>query len=160
MTTPEAEIRALIDDFTRALERKDADALVATCDEQVLMFDAIPPARTRGRETLRAIWQACLPYFPDSFRCVRAEQEIHASGDVAFAHCLQRIETPDPNHPAARSWLRVTECFRKTGGAWRCTHAHVSLPFNPIDDRAWPFADPDAPPPDYGACTPPSEPRA
>lgn len=148
----ELAIRALIDAWNRAFEAKDADALVAFCDDQVLLFDAIPPTRTRGRDTLRAIWKSCLPHFPEAFRVVRTEQEIHASGDVAFAHCLQHIECDDPSHPAAQTWLRVTECFRKIAGEWRCTHAHISIPFNPMTSQAWFITDPDAPPPDYGPC--------
>lgn len=149
----EIEIRRLIGKWSDALEARDAGGLTADYAPEALLFDAIPPYKRIGADAIREAWEHCLPYFPEAFKSEHRDIAIHVDGDVAFVHGLHHIIAKD--HPAAKSWLRVTVGYRRIEGHWKVVHEHVSLPFNPLDDRAWPITDPDAnDQPDYsqGGC--------
>lgn len=128
LSKDEAEVRALIAAWSKALERKDVGGLTANYSPEVLLFDVKPPYRTRGVAEIRRLWQACLPFFPNRFRSVHRDLEVKVSGDLAFAHGLHRVEPIGEEHPAGSSWLRVTVCFQRIGGKWNVVHEHVSFP--------------------------------
>ena len=52
-------------------------------------------------------------------------------GDAAFAHCLHRIVPIGEASRAGETWMRVTLCYRRIGGAWQVVHEHVSVPYDP-----------------------------
>ncbi len=149
----EAEIRRLIKKWAAALVAKDVEGLTADYAPEALLFDAIPPYKVVGAEAIRAAWSQCLPCFPDTFESEHRDISVHVDGDVAFAHGLHHIIAGD--HPASQSWLRVTVCYRRIEGRWKVVHEHISLPFNPLDDKVWSITDPDQlDQPDYsqGGC--------
>ncbi len=132
----EAELRGLMDKWSRALEAKDLGGLTAGYASDILLFDVKPPYQVAGLEAYRAVWEQCLPYFPAEFRSERHELKIEVSGDLAFAHCLHRIKPVDQDHPAGHTWLRVTVCYRRIDGHWQVAHEHVSIPFDPMSGKA------------------------
>ncbi|MDQ8201395.1 nuclear transport factor 2 family protein [Pelagicoccus sp. SDUM812003] len=148
----EAKIRKLMADWSDALERKDVDGLVANYASDVILFDAIPPYKRVGVEEIRDTWTHCLPHFPETFQSEHRDITVQVAGDVAFAYGVHHIVADD--HPAAKSWMRVTVGFRRIEGQWKVMHEHVSLPFNPMDNQAWSITDPEVlSQPDYsGAC--------
>jgi uncharacterized protein (TIGR02246 family) len=140
----EDEIRAVMGAWSEALEARDPEGLAAGCASDVRLFDVKPPYEIRGRKQYRAMWQECLPYFPEKFRSERSGLEIAVSGYVAFAHCMHRIVPIGEEHPAAAMWMRVTACFRRIGGQWQAVHEHVSIPFDPTTGQAVPITKLDA----------------
>lgn len=141
----EAEIRRLIAKWSAALEKKDVDGLLADYAPDVLLYDLKPPYEIRGVEAFRKLWQDCLPFFPDAFASEHHGMTITVSGDIAFAHGLHHITPLAGDHPAGRTWMRVTACYRKTNGAWQVAHEHVSLPFDPRSGQAVLIATPEIP---------------
>ncbi len=136
-TEDEREIRALIREWSRALEAKDLDRLMAPYARDTLLFDAIPPHQTRGAAAYRAAWEQCLPCFPAKFKSEHHELELTVGDNVAFAHCLHRVNPiEEKTHPAGMTWLRVTVCYRKIDGHWRIVHEHISVPFDPMTGKA------------------------
>jgi PhnB protein len=135
-TKPEAEIRALIADWSRAIERRDLDGIVANYTEKTVLFDAIPPFRSVGKSAIRALWEQCLPYFPERFRSEHKDLAVEADGDVAFVHGLHRFIPEEVDHPAGMTNMRVTACYRRIDGRWTVAHEHVSVPFNPMTSKA------------------------
>ncbi len=141
----EAEIRALISRWSRALEAKDLDGLTADYAPDAMLFDVKPPYKTEGPAAIRRLWEACLPYFPESFESEHRELKISVGGDVAYCHGLHHIRPiDDPAHPAGHSWIRVTACYRKVQGSWRVVHEHVSMPVDCATGQVAPIADPGA----------------
>ena len=139
----EAEIRGLISAWSRALEAKDLDGLVANYLPDALVYDVKPPHRTEGPAAIRQVWAACLPFFPDRFQSEHRDLKIAVGGDVAFVHGLHHMKVIDqPDHPAGQSWVRVTSCYRKVNGRWKVAHEHVSIPFDCATGRVSPITDP------------------
>jgi ketosteroid isomerase-like protein len=141
----EAAIRALIAGWSRALEAKDVDGLTADYLPGAVLYDVKPPHKVVGPAAIRALWAACLPYFPAAFRSEHRDLSVAVGGDVAFCHGLHHIRPlDDPDHPAGRSWMRVTACYRKVGGRWKVAHEHVSMPFDCATGQVAPITNPDA----------------
>lgn len=156
METPhsgdEASIRGLVAGWSRALEARDADGLVAHYAEDAVIFDCVAWGVALGREELRKIWRNCLPHFPARFQSVHRDLRVAVGGDAAFIHALHRI-VPEEPHPAGDTWMRATACYQRIEGRWLAVHEHVSIPFDPMTGRAVFIADPDAPLPAMG-CIP------
>jgi uncharacterized protein YndB with AHSA1/START domain/ketosteroid isomerase-like protein len=131
----EADIRALATAWSRALEAKDLEGLMAGVGPDVLLFDCKPPYQINGVEGYRANWASCLPSFPAQMQSEHRDLSITVDGDVAFAHCLHHIAPIAEEHPCGQTWLRVTVCYRRIEGKWRVVHEHVSVPFDPMTER-------------------------
>lgn len=132
-----AAIRSLIASWSRAVEARDPQAIVAAYTEQTVLYDAIPPARTVGASAIAELWRRCLPYFPQKFRSEHRDLVIEVEGDLAFVHGLHRFLPEPADHPCGATAMRVTVCYRRIGGHWRVLHEHVSVPFDPQDGRAF-----------------------
>ncbi len=132
----EAALRQLIADQQRAICAKDVDALMAPYAAEFVAYDAIPPFQTNGVDAWRQTWASCLPYFPAEFAIEPRDLRLTVSGDAAFAHWVFRFTGPEKDHPAMQSWMRLTACYRKVGGAWRIVHEHCSVPFDPMTSKA------------------------
>lgn len=153
--TEAKKIRQLISAWSRALEAKDAAAMMEHYLPDAVLYDAVPPYKTVGRENIQKIWQWCLPHFPEKFRSEHAELEVEVSGEVAYAYGLHHFVPEPPDHRCGETWMRVSLGFRKVGEDWKLAHEHVSIPFNPMTELSWKISDPtDLSSPDYGGCQP------
>ena len=150
----EAEIRRLIDDWVTALEARDLDGIMANHHPDAVLYDAIPPYKTVGAENIRQAWEHCFPYIPE-FKSMHHGLTIQVEGNMAFVYGLHKFQPAVEGHPCGQSWLRYTICYRKIAGKWKVQHEHVSQPFNPMNNQAWPITDPEVlDMPDYGqACS-------
>ncbi|MCC9643249.1 YciI family protein [Rhodopirellula sp. JC740] len=138
----EAELRRAVKRWSDALEAKDCDGLVRDYAPEVVLYGAIPPYKFEGPEKIRELWQNCLPNFP-AFESVFHNMKFHVAGEVAFAYGLHSFRTEDPDHPAGKSWMRVTIGYERQNGEWKVVHEHVSLPFNPMTNQTWLIEDPE-----------------
>jgi uncharacterized protein (TIGR02246 family) len=152
MSEDEAAIRRVIARWSAALEAKDLDGLVADYADDAVLFDAIPPYKTVGKEAIRQVWANCLPYFPEKFKSEHRDIVIHFSGDTAVMYGLHHFIPEPADHPSGQTWLRVTVGYRRINGQWKSVHDHISIPFNPMNNQAWMIRDPNTVDiPDYGA---------
>ncbi len=137
----EAAIRALIADWSRAIEAKDPDAIVRAYTPDTILFDAIPPYRTVGAEAIAALWRQCLPFFPEVLRSEHRDLQIDIDGDLAFMHGFHRFVPEPADHPCGMTWMRVSACYRRIEGQWRIVHEHVSVPFDPMKNTPFFMSD-------------------
>lgn len=134
--TDKAEIEQLIEEFGQAMAAKDVKKMLSFYAADVIVFDVKPPFQTRGAVAWRHTWEACIPFFPESFKVERRDLKIFAGAEVAVAHYLFRLTGPDKKHDAMQTWMRATTAFSKQQGKWKIVHDHASLPFNPHTAQA------------------------
>ena len=116
----EARIRALVEEWARAVRAKDMDGALAHHTDDIVMFDVPVPLQSRGMEDYRKTWELFFdhsPGGPGSFDVT--ELRIIASETVAYCHALVNI---------ADSTVRVTMGLRKENGQWLIGHEHHSYP--------------------------------
>jgi ketosteroid isomerase-like protein len=89
-TNDEAQIRALVDDWARAVRAKDLDAIFAHYAPDILAFDAIARLQFEGTEAYRKHWQACMAMCPGQMIFEVHDLGVAAGDDVAFCHYLSR----------------------------------------------------------------------
>jgi len=133
MTTPltrsddEARIRSVIEDWSGALRRKDPGGVVANHAADYVQFSLAPPlvsteGNAEGLAAWFATWQGSLGHELSDLR-------IAVGGDTAFCHGLARLSGTKSDGQGVELWFRLTLGFRRTGGAWKITHEHESVPF-------------------------------
>ena len=132
----ETEIRALIDDWTRAFLAKDLDGIMAHYAPDIVAFDAISALQFKGKETNRDHWQTCLGFCQGPMKFELHELTVTASEDVAFSHSLSHCGGTNDEGEEQACWMRGTVCYRKLDGTWRVTHEHFSAPFDMESGKA------------------------
>ena len=126
----ELQIRALLESRLAALRAKDARQFVAAFDASIVKFDLAPPLREKGPIVLDpAGLQWWLNTWDGDLIVELAELSITVGGDVAFCHCLERIQGTRDDGQDQNMWTRSTLGLKKIDGAWRITHEHNSAPF-------------------------------
>jgi uncharacterized protein (TIGR02246 family) len=118
--TDEAQIRALVDNWAKAVRAKDMDGALAHHTADIVMFDVPVPLQSRGMEEYRKTWElffASSPGGPGSFDLT--ELKITAGESVAFGHAILNIFD---------SKGRLTIGLRKKKGRWLIAHEHHSYP--------------------------------
>jgi uncharacterized protein (TIGR02246 family) len=127
--TDEAQIRRLIDDWTKALRAKDIDGLMSNYAPVIVSFDIAPPLRQRiGPPAYRKGLEEWFSTFQDSIGYEIRELEIDVSGDLAVAHSIHHLTGKRTTNEMTDVWMRSTVAYRKTDGRWMITHEHVSVP--------------------------------
>lgn len=139
----EAELLRLVEEWRNNLEARNLDRLMAGYAEDIVLFDVKPPYKITGKAAYRANWEACLPFFPTQFKSEHRDLNLTVSGELAFLHGLHRmLPIDEPDHPAGRSWVRVTACFQKINGEWKAVHEHVSFPMDCTTGLVSPIVEP------------------
>jgi PhnB protein len=126
-TCAEAKIRALIDDWARAMRAKDAEVVMAHYAPEAVVFDLAPPlistgADADGLQAWFSTWQGTIGY-------EMCDLNVLAGDDVAFCHSLNRLSGTKAAGEEVDIWFRQTVCFRRIRGEWRIAHQHESVPF-------------------------------
>ena len=127
----EAEIRALVDAWVRAVRAKDIDAIFALYAPDIVAFDGIGPLQLNGGDAYRKHWQACLAMCPGPMTFEVHDLDVEAQGDLAFCHYLSRCGGAGADGREQAGWFRVTVCWRRRNGRWQVAHEHFSAPFDP-----------------------------
>ncbi len=124
----EAEIRDLIEQWSRAVRDENLDQIRADHDPDILMFDVPQPFQIRGLDAYMATWKT---FFDWSFKPVAFDFQdvtVTAGADVAFATALGRCGGKEPNGGISHLDFRLTMGFRKRNGRWCIVHEHHSVP--------------------------------
>jgi uncharacterized protein (TIGR02246 family) len=126
-TADEAKIRALIDQRSRALHAKDAQAMLACLTTDFVAFSLAPPlvsamTSAQAYEDWFATWRG--PIGTE----IR-DLTITVSGDLGISHSLNLMTGTSSGGHEVRLWYRQTLVLRKADGTWKIAHAHDSVPF-------------------------------
>jgi uncharacterized protein (TIGR02246 family) len=128
MTDDEAEIRALIDRWAKAVHAGDIDNVLADHTDDVVMFDVPPPNEVRGMDAYRETWPPFFDYQRQGAVFDIVSLEVTAGTDVAFAHALLRCGTEEGFLRDPDNRLRLTLGLRKRNDRWAVAHEHHSFP--------------------------------
>jgi uncharacterized protein (TIGR02246 family) len=128
--TPEAQVRAVVDDWARALGEKDADRVLSYHAPECVHFGLAPPLQLAGAaandktllEGWFASWEGPIGYETRDLRIVVGDE-------VALCHGLTRMTGTRTTGERTDLWFRQTLGFRKIAGVWKLTHEHESVPF-------------------------------
>jgi uncharacterized protein (TIGR02246 family) len=132
----EAAVRAVIAELVQAVRAGDAEAMLAHCAPEIVIYDMLGPLQHAGEEAVREVWEQTLAPFVPPLEHELAELEVAVSGDVAFTRCLSRFGGARKDGLTQVHWVRLTLGLRKRGGRWLAVHQHVSVPFDMEDGTA------------------------
>jgi uncharacterized protein (TIGR02246 family) len=128
MTDDEAEIRDLIEGWSRAVRDQNRVDIRKDHDADILMFDVPPPFQSRGIDEYMATWELFFASVEKPVKFDFTEVQVTAGVEVAFAtavgHCVN-IDKQGRREPLD---FRLTMGLRKIAGRWRIVHEHHSLP--------------------------------
>lgn len=125
--TYEAEIRAVIDQWLKAIGEEDRAGIRANHDPNILMFDVPPPFLSRGLDAYMATWVTFFAWQAKPVQFNLHDIAITAGKDVAFATAAgQCCDLTSGEKVDLR--FRLTMGFRKYDGRWWIVHEHHSLP--------------------------------
>ena len=135
MATDEQEIRALLEDWARAVHDGNLDGVLADHAEDIVMFDVPAPFEgVRGIDAYRDTWPGFFEWQRTGATFDIESLDVTAGDDVAYAYALLKCGTPQSlaDRPGFR--LRLTVGLRKESGRWVVAHEHHSFPDTSPDD--------------------------
>jgi uncharacterized protein (TIGR02246 family) len=124
----EADIRALIERWVKAVQSNDIDGVLADHSEDIQMFDVPPPNEVRGIEAYRKTWPPFFEWLKRGAVFEIVSLDVTAGDEVAFATALLRCGTEEGLRKDADTRLRLTVGLRKEVGRWIVSHEHHSFP--------------------------------
>jgi ketosteroid isomerase-like protein len=126
----EAQIRALEARFAAAFHAKDVNAIMrAYATDGLLVFDVVPPRQYVGAAAYRKDWTGFLGGLKGQPKIDITDLKIVVGGNLAYSHSIQRLTGTNAKGPMTLT-VRVTDVYRKQGGAWKIVHEHVSAPID------------------------------
>jgi ketosteroid isomerase-like protein len=126
----EAQLRQLIADQMSAIRAKDVGRLMNLYALDAAVLAAKPPFQAKWAHAWRRTWEACLPYFPDSFQTRIRDLGLTIRGDLALAHWLWRFTGNEKGHAATQTWFRGSASYRRIRGKWQIVHEPAFAPFS------------------------------
>jgi len=130
------DIRAVLDDYQRAVRALDVDAILAHYTPDIVAYDAVGQLRFVGTEAYGAHWRACVAHATGQMLFALHDPSIAASGDVGFAHGLVRCGMVEADGSEKSSWMRATYALRRQQGRWLIVHEHYSVPMDMESGKA------------------------
>jgi ketosteroid isomerase-like protein len=128
MASTESEVGTLLDIRSDAFRARDIDRVMSIYSPDIVYFDLVPPLRYTGSAALRGRFLDWFSRWETPIGQELREVSILVGGDVAAAHMLIRTSGTLKDGRAVGYWVRTSNSFQRSNGAWSITHEHVSLP--------------------------------
>ena len=122
------DVRAVIDQWTAAVRRRDMAGILENHSSDFVMFDVPPPFQSRGMAAYRKTWEEFFGWSDRKVIFDIADIEIVAGADVAFAFAAMRCQGPGADGAVEPLDFRLTVGLRKIDGRWVIVHEHHSVP--------------------------------
>ncbi len=136
MASIEAEIRALLDNWSEAIRAKDIERLMALYPDDVVYFNVVPPLQIIGATAVRNNFVRWFDGWSSTIGQEIRDLSISASVDIAIAFMLIRASGTQKDGREVGYWVRETVACRRSARGWLITHEHVSLPIDFRSGRA------------------------
>ncbi len=134
----EADINASVQHLVAAVNAKDINGIMAyyTPDENLFVFDALPPRQYVGAVAFRKDWEGFLAAYPGAVHAEVSDWKTETEGNLAYGHGVFRTNGPDKDGKPLDITVRVTDVYRKVNGKWLVVHEHVSWPVDLATGKA------------------------
>jgi uncharacterized protein (TIGR02246 family) len=126
--TDEAEVRALVERWAKAVRAKDMEEILARHSAKILMFDVPPPFKSKGIEEYGKTWDLFYSAQPEPIAFDIQSMDVVAGSDVAFIAALMQCAEKGKNGERIKLDFRLTIGLRKIDGEWTILHEHHSIP--------------------------------
>lgn len=126
----ETEIRKVLDQWAKAFHARDLNGIMSIYEpgDALVSYDIVPPLQYSGYEAYKKDYQEFLDQFQGPVDIEYRDLKIVAGDTVAFSRGLERMTGTLKNGQKFDTWVRFTECYRKTNGRWLAIHDHISVP--------------------------------
>ncbi len=122
------DIRALLNDWAKALREKNADAIIGCQSETVRHFSLAPPLEEIGSH--RDGLQAWLDTWDGDLIFEIRNTDLRVGGDTAWCSALAKLGGKKIGQGERAFWMRLTVAFAREQGRWLIVHIHESVPFS------------------------------
>lgn len=127
-TTDEDLIRALIENWAKAVRAKDINKILAHHSPDILMFDVPPPFESKGIEEYKKTWNTFFSWANEPVVFDIKRLDITAGNDVAFAAALMQCSGTEKTGESILLDFRLTVGLQKIDDEWIIVHEHHSIP--------------------------------
>jgi uncharacterized protein (TIGR02246 family) len=126
----EVEIRKVLDQWAKAFHARDLNGIMSIYEpgDALVSYDIVPPLQYSGYEAYKKDYQEFLDQFQGPVDIEYRDLKIVAGDTVAFSRGLERMTGTLKSGQKFDTWVRFTECYRKTHGRWLAIHDHISVP--------------------------------
>ena len=132
----ETQIRALIEERTKAVRARDSVGATSGIAPDVVTFDVVNPLQHSGSEASKKRAEEWFASFQGPLGYEIRDLDVTAGDDTAFSHSISHVSATKADGGRLDMWWRTTLCFRKIDGKWLITHEHNSVPFDPESGKA------------------------
>jgi len=129
MTTADAEVRALLEEWAAATRQSRTDEILKHHSTNLVIFDVLPPMKYESADSYRRSWEEWEPDTRGEAVFNFENLTITAVSDLAFANSFIRCGGTFPDGRKFQDLVRATFCLRKVDGSWMVEHQHVSKPY-------------------------------
>ena len=132
----EAQIRAIIDERSKAVAVKDINGAVSHYAPDIVSFDVVNPLQHIGSGSSRKRAEEWFSSFQGPIGYEIRDLSITVAETLAFSHGLSHVSATRIDGGQLDMWWRTTVCFRKLDGKWMITHEHNSVPIDAVSCKA------------------------
>jgi ketosteroid isomerase-like protein len=134
----EADVNASVQHLVSAVNAKDLDGIMTyySPDENLFVFDALPPRQYVGASAYRKNWEGFLGAYAGALHAEVTDWKTETEGNLAYGHGIFRTTGKDKDGMPLDLTLRVTDVYRKVNGKWLVVHEHVSWPVDLATGKA------------------------
>ncbi len=131
-----AAIQAQMEQYRKAFEARDVNAIVANYAPDVFVFDAVPPRDYPNRNAYKKDWEALFAFFPGPVKDTISDTNITVEGPIAYSRRIEDTLFTKKDGAKVRLVVRTTDVYRKINGKWLVVQEHVSFPVDVATGKA------------------------
>jgi len=124
----ETQIRTLIENWIKAVNNKDMNAILAHHAPGIVMYDVPFPFQSVGIDAYRKTWDNFFNWEKDLGFLKIQNLHIAADENVAFCFSAMLCHGYDENGKIYDLDFRLTVGLEKINNQWTITHEHHSVP--------------------------------